>query len=122
MNELVHLELHTADLPRAGALYASLLGWRAQRVEAGASSYTSLGIGDRCGGGIVECGAPAALWLPYVAVDRVDEMTERARRLGAEVILGPREGPAGWRSVVRTTEGGEIAFWQPRARRGRWSR
>jgi hypothetical protein len=30
------------------------------------------------------------------------------------VLLAPREGPAGWRSVVRTPAGGEIAFWQPK--------
>ena len=28
------------------------------------------------------------------------------------VMLGPREGPAGWRSVVTTPAGGEIALWQ----------
>jgi hypothetical protein len=32
--------------------------------------------------------------------------------LGAGVLLPPREGPAGWRSVVATPAGGEIAFWQ----------
>ena len=37
---------------------------------------------------------------------------ERARALGAEVLLEPREGPAGWRSVVGVPAGGEIAFWQ----------
>ena len=29
---LVHLELHTGDAPRAGAFYAELLQWRAERV------------------------------------------------------------------------------------------
>ncbi len=33
-------------------------------------------------------------------------------RLGGSVLLGPREGPAGWRSVVETPAGGQIAFWQ----------
>jgi hypothetical protein len=28
------------------------------------------------------------------------------------VTLSPREGPAGWRSVVTSPDGGEIAFWQ----------
>jgi hypothetical protein len=28
------------------------------------------------------------------------------------VLLAPREGPAGWRSVIATPEGGEIALWQ----------
>ena len=41
-------------------------------------------------------------------------MTERARDLGAAVLLEPREGPAGWRSVLATREGGEIALWQPK--------
>ena len=38
----------------------------------------------------------------------------RARELGASVLLDPREGPAGWRTVVSTPAGGEIAFWQPK--------
>jgi uncharacterized protein len=54
------------------------------------------------------------MWLPYVEVDRIDAITDRARRLGASVLLEPREGPAGWRSVVATPAGGEIAFWQPK--------
>ena len=31
---------------------------------------------------------------------------------GASVLLEPREGPAGWRSVVTTREAGQIALWQ----------
>ena len=58
------------------------------------------------------CPAGRAVWLPYVAVDRIDEITERAGRLGASVLMEPREGPAGWRSVVATPAGGDIAFWQ----------
>ena len=74
----------------------------------------ALELGAGLDGGIVECGTRRATWLPYVAVDRIDEMTERAGRLGASVLLEPREGPSGWRSVVATPDGGEIAFWQAR--------
>jgi hypothetical protein len=31
-------------------------------------------------------------------------------------MLSPREGPAGWRSVVSTPAAGEIALWQPKRR------
>jgi predicted enzyme related to lactoylglutathione lyase len=41
-------------------------------------------------------------------------VTERARELGAAVLLEPREGPAGWRSVVAAPASGELAFWQPK--------
>ena len=36
----------------------------------------------------------------------------------AGVVLEPREGPAGWRSVVAAPAAGEIAFWQPKERQG----
>jgi predicted enzyme related to lactoylglutathione lyase len=111
---VVHLELHTGDLSRAGSFYSRLLHWRPEPIEAGCGAYLALELSGYFGGGIVECGVRRPLWLPYVEVDRVDETTARASRLGASVLLEPREGPAGWRSVVATPEGGEIAFWQPK--------
>jgi predicted enzyme related to lactoylglutathione lyase len=111
---VVHLELHTGDLSSARELYSELCGWRPERIDTGAGSYLALEMGRRLGGGIVECETPRPLWLPYVEVDEIARATERARGLGAAVLLEPREGPAGWRSVVATPAGGEIAFWQPK--------
>jgi predicted enzyme related to lactoylglutathione lyase len=116
-NPVVHLELHTGDLPQARAIYAELCGWRPEWIETRAGPYLSLELGNGVGGGIVECLVRGPLWLPYVEVDEIVEATGRARRLGASVLLEPREGPAGWRSVVRTAVGGELAFWQSKARR-----
>jgi predicted enzyme related to lactoylglutathione lyase len=76
------------------------------------ASYQSLDLGTALGGGVVECGTERALWLPYVEVDSVAAATAQALALGASVMLAPREGPAGWRSVVTTPAGGEIALWQ----------
>jgi predicted enzyme related to lactoylglutathione lyase len=109
---VVHLELHTTDLVRASTFYSRLCSWRPERVEAGGASYLALEMGDALGGGIVECGTKRSLWLPYVEVDDVAAATDRARALGAQVRLEPREGPAGWRSVVCEPAGAEIAFWQ----------
>ena len=113
-HRVVHLELHTGDLPAACAFYAGLCGWRAERVEAGAGSYLALGLGDGLGGGVVECGIERPLWLPYVEVPEVVAVTELAADLGASVLLEPREGPAGWRSVVSSPAGAQLAFWQPK--------
>jgi predicted enzyme related to lactoylglutathione lyase len=109
---VVHLELHTPDLGRARAFYAELCGWRPERVEAGGGAYEALDLGGELGGGIVECGTTRSLWLPYVEVADVGAATARARGLGASVLLDAREGPAGWRSVVSSPAGGELAFWQ----------
>jgi predicted enzyme related to lactoylglutathione lyase len=109
---VVHLELHTGDLRRACDFYSRLCGWRPERIDSGCGSYVALSLGGGLGGGIVECPTPRPLWLPYVEVPRIAEATERARLSGASVLLEPREGPAGWRSVVTAPAGGEIAFWQ----------
>ena len=114
-NPVVHLELHTPDLPQACDLCTQLCGWRPDWIETRAGSYLSLELGGGLAGGIVECPVRGPVWLPYVEVEEVAEATDRARRLGAVVLLHPREGPGGWRSVVRTRVGGELAFWQPKA-------
>jgi uncharacterized protein len=111
---VVHLELHTGDQARASAFYLKLLCWRTELIKARSGSYLALDMGGGLGGGIVECGTRCPLWLPYVEVDQVEESTEHARQLGASVLLEPREGPAGWRSVVSTPESGQLAFWEPK--------
>jgi predicted enzyme related to lactoylglutathione lyase len=113
---VVHLELHTGNLARACAFYRELFGWRSQTIHAGAGSYQALELGDRIGGGVVECGTDRPIWLPYVKVTDISAATEHARLLGASVTLDAREGPAGWRSVLDVPAGGEIALWQPKAR------
>ncbi|HUB75020.1 MAG TPA: hypothetical protein VL979_13430 [Solirubrobacteraceae bacterium] len=125
---LVHLELHTGAGAEARALYEALCGWRAERVRTAAGSYLALdmgagggagggagagaAVGAGVGGGIVDCALERALWLPYVEVRCMQEALERACAHGAAVLLGPREGPAGWRSVIATAAGGELALWQ----------
>jgi predicted enzyme related to lactoylglutathione lyase len=111
---VVHLELHTPDHVAARLFLARLCGWREERIQTAAGSYLALELGSGIGGGIVECATPQPLWLPYVEVEDIGAMTDRACVLGATVMLCPREGPAGWRSVVATQAAGEIALWQPK--------
>ncbi len=112
--QVVHLELHTRDREASSRFYSGLLQWQTQRITTPWGSYHALKLGSGLDGGIVECRAPRASWLPYIAVDQIEATTERARRMGARVLLAPREGPAGWRAVLSTPVGGEIALWQPK--------
>jgi uncharacterized protein len=111
---IVHLELHTGDLAAASAFYEQLLGWRPERVETRSGSYHALELGGDIDGGVVQCATARPLWLPYVEVERIGDATERAGELGAAVLLESREGPTGWRSVVSSSAGGEVALWQPK--------
>jgi predicted enzyme related to lactoylglutathione lyase len=111
---VVHLELHTHAREAATAFYSELLGWGTEQIVNQSGSYNALGLGDGLDGGIVECGTVRAVWLPYVEVQAIGMTTDRAVDLGASVLLGPREGPAGWRSVISTPAAGEIALWEPK--------
>jgi predicted enzyme related to lactoylglutathione lyase len=113
-NPVVHLELHTGDLAGARAFYAELCGWRPTNIQTTSGSYLALELGGGLGGGIVECPVERSLWLPYVEVPQIEQAMDRARVCGATVMLEPREGPAGWRSVIATPIAGELAFWQPK--------
>ena len=108
--QIVHLELHTPDLTGASAFYRQLLGWAPETVVTRCRPYVSIDAG--LSAGIVTCGASVPVWIPYVEVDDINEATDRAVSLGAATVLAPRAGPHGRRSVVRSVDGGDLAFWQ----------
>ncbi len=112
---VVHLELHTHDLAEVRAFMWQLLGWPSWPVSVVGRDYHALSVGAKMGGGIVECGQRPPSWLPYVGVGDVQRATEQACQLGASVLLAPREGPRGWRSVVTTPAAGDLALWQAKA-------
>jgi predicted enzyme related to lactoylglutathione lyase len=114
-NPVVHLQLRTPNLPRATAFYTQLFGWRAENVRVCSKAYLALELGRELDGGVVERDEAEASWLPYVEVPELGVALARARRLGARVVVGPREGPAGWRAVIEAPDGAEIAFWQQKS-------
>ena len=113
-NPVVHLELQTDNLARACAFYTQLFGWQPETITSNGSTYLALELGEGIEGGITEHESGRTAWLPYVEVADIAAATERARLLGAAVLLEPREGPAGWRSVLAPPAGAEIALWQPK--------
>jgi predicted enzyme related to lactoylglutathione lyase len=114
-NPVVHLELCTGNSACACSFYTQLFGWQAETIHAGSANYLVLDLGEGIQGGIVERELERPFWLPYVVVADVVEATERARLLGASIVLGPRAGPAGWRSILATPAAGQIALGQPKA-------
>ena len=113
-NPVVHLELHTGNLPRACAFLTRMFRWRAERIDVAGCSYLALELGDAIDGGVVEQDTDRPLWLPYVEVADVFDAAAQADVLGASVLLEPREGPAGWRSVVHAPAAGTLGLWQPK--------
>ena len=79
---VVHLELHTPDLPAARDFYVRMFDWQAERLETQQGRYVALDLGGAISGGVVQCGTERPLWVPYVQVDRIELATDRARARG----------------------------------------
>ncbi len=107
-------ELHTTDPDAATAFYAKLLGYTTQTHDMGpAGSYTMLRRGDKERGGMMKSAMNASFWLSYVLVANVDATTDKARGLGATVIVEPRDIPGFGRfSVLTDPTGASIALWK----------
>ena len=97
-------ELVTTDPDAATRFYASVFGWEPRPVDMGGGmTYTLLdrpGVKNPKGdpasaGGVMKAppGVPYSFWLPYVAVENTDQITERAARLGAQVVVPPTDIP-----------------------------
>jgi predicted enzyme related to lactoylglutathione lyase len=109
------IELATNDVAAARAFYTELFGWTVNEMPMGEGDvYTMF----RYAGGDVAAmhghtgGAPPN-WLSYVAVENVDQSTEKAKELGATVVAGPMDVfDAGRMAVLLDTQGAAIAIWQ----------
>ena len=113
-------ELATSDPAAALRYYKPLFGWTTNDVPMGeAPPYSLVQKDGRDIGGMYElqaqqrqAGVPPN-WASYVSVDNVDEMTEKARQLGATVAAGPFDvGENGRAAYLLDPVGAPVALWQ----------
>ncbi|HEX7157523.1 MAG TPA: VOC family protein [Edaphobacter sp.] len=110
----VHLELNTPDLTKAKDFYAKLFGWTFNDVDMGAHGTYSLFKPDSGpGGGMMSIPDAPKTWLAYVNVDEISAATNKAKSLGATVVVDSQPVPGqGVFSVIHDPTGVAIALWQ----------
>jgi predicted enzyme related to lactoylglutathione lyase len=97
-------ELHTPDPAASAKFYSTIFGWGVDTMDMGGGmQYTLLkrkGVKDsqgteRSAGGVMKMmpGTPHPFWMAYVAVEKADASTEKAKRLGATVLVQPTDIP-----------------------------
>ena len=115
-NPFVHIELNTTNLGKARDFYQSLFGWKLQDMDMGpAGSYTTIGVGEGTGGGMMTHPMPGApsLWIPYVAVDNLAAATKKAKELGAKAIKENQPvQDMGAFSIITDPTGATLGLWE----------
>ena len=107
-------ELITPDISAAKAFYAQLFGWTLEDMPMEGMTYTVIKAGDSEVGGMMatppgEEGSPP-MWGTYVTVDDVDGVAQKAKQLGATVVVEPRDIPeVGRFCVIRDPQGAFIS-------------
>jgi len=99
-------ELLTTDADRARDFYTRVVGWQAEDAATAAFPYTVLRAGSADIGGLMELPPDARRmgatprWVGYVAVDDVDDLVERLKRLGGSALVPPTDSNIGRVSIV----------------------
>jgi uncharacterized protein len=117
-NPFVHVELNTQNPEAAKRFYGSLFDWTLEDIPMPTGNYTLIKPGAGTGGGIMKHPMPGSpsTWLAYVQVDDIKAFTEKARSLGAIIIVECQNVPNfGSFSIFTDPAGALLALWMPLA-------
>jgi hypothetical protein len=114
----VHLELNTSNLENAKSFYKEMFQWTFQDMDMGPSgTYSVFKPDEGPGGGMMSMPQAPTQWLPYIGVDDIKSATEKAKSLGATMMMENHEVPEmGWFSIFTDPTGAMVAIWQAKAK------
>ena len=87
-NPFVFAELNSADISMSKAFYGKLFDWNLS--ESPEMNYTMIQVGEGTGGGMTKTMVDGrSPWVPYVTVAKVDAALQKARSMGAKIVMEP---------------------------------
>jgi uncharacterized protein len=107
-------ELYTTDTKKVGDFYASLFGWSREPMPTPMGEYTVFKKGDSQAAGMMQitkamAGMPPH-WMVYFAVDDSDRAVEKAKGMGAQVMVPPTDIPnIGRFAILNDPQGADFA-------------
>jgi predicted enzyme related to lactoylglutathione lyase len=112
-NPFAHIELSTDDVEAAKKFYKSLFGWKLKDMKA--QDYTMIDVGKGTGGGMMKKQMPQqpTMWMPYVQVDSVKKIVDKAKKAGANVMVEYQSiGEMGAIGVLMDPAGAAFGVWE----------
>jgi uncharacterized protein len=110
-------ELMTRNVEKAKKFYAETLGWTYDAMPmAGGGTYTIAMADGTPVAGIFDIGGPdyqdvPETWMPYIAVDDVDDRAKKAVKAGGKVMKPAFDVPGVGRIVILEEPGGAGIGW-----------
>ena len=110
-------ELLARDVTGAKKFYADMMGWTYDAMPAGGGmTYWVAKKGDQPVAGIFDISGPdftgvPESWMPYIAVDDVDALVNKAVKAGAKLMKPAFDVPGVGRIAVLTEPGGAGVGW-----------
>jgi len=119
---IVHFEIPADDVEKLRKFYTELFGWKIERVP-GPVEYWGIetvpvdehGTPIRPGvnGGMMKKEHPEQRPVNYIAVESVDEYSEKIKALGGKIIVPKMEVPEiGWWALALDPEGNQFAIFE----------
>lgn len=106
-------DLMTKDVSAARRFYGELFGWRFEDTERGDRPYVLARLDDGPVAGIVDIRSLAAAdpqWLSFMSVADVDMSVELVKAEKGEVLVDPRDMPAGRVAVITDPQGAPLGL------------
>ena len=112
------MQLLSSDPKKAQAFYGQLFNWSiSEQPKDGGKTYTTIDAGEGSCGGIVQGDKNVPThWVSFVNVDDIKVSTEKAKNLGAQIIVPITDigGGQGFYSVFKDPTGAVLGLWGPK--------
>jgi predicted enzyme related to lactoylglutathione lyase len=121
---VVHFEIPADEPEKLVDFYTNLFGWQIQKYPMPGGDYWGVmttpsneqGMPEAPGainGGLYKRQMPGQQPVNYVAVENVDEYADKAKGLGASVVVEKQAVPQmGWFAVITDPQGNMLGLWQ----------
>jgi len=107
------VELATNDTAAAKAFYGELFGWTYDEMPMDVTPYIIAKVANGTTGAMYENKKVPPHWLGYVNVANADDVTAKAKSLGAKIDAEPFDvGNVGRMALITDPEGATFAIWQ----------